>query len=712
MNDWEIRELLSVIFAIQITLWGLIGLDYINFHIPLLRELIGFIYLTFVPGILLLRLLKIHNLDITKNVLFTIGLSVTVVMIVGLFMNTFYPLFGISGPISVLPLMITISIIVLILCILSLKVDGGLQHPNNIETRKVLTPSILFLSLIPFLAIFGTYLMNHRENNFLILFLLVLVSSIPIFIAFNKFPKEVHPLAIYIASISILLHTNLISGHIWGWDSHYEYYVANLVQENSYWVSDTMNSVNGLLIFSILAPVYSEITSINLAWVFKIFFPIIFSFVPLGIYHICSDQFENKLVSTLSPFLFMFYYGFFKSMPGKQHISEFFFILLILLILDKKIPDFFKRMLAIIFSFSLVVTHYGVSHLFMLFLLFSIVFVFFFREGGKQNDIVRPSFGLLYSIITIGWFMYVAGGVTFNNVVSIGGHIYTNLFEILQSPPGRSGIGYATSEMPTMAWEIYKYLHYAFQVFIILGIAKLLLSIIRKKRLVQDVEFAAFSLASFSFLITSALITFSMGMDRAIQITLLLLTPFATIGFINLFQVLSIIFGYSIHRKTSSKVKTRVDLPIKIFSVFLAFFLLFNSGVIFEISKDPFPALFNLNNSTEFPVYSTEEITGALWLENYAQNTHISSDDRDELLLSEFFPRDDISTFDPNTTILRSQSYLYLGHFAAEEEKILGKNLFGFNKEHIRINDTVFYNSVLRKENKVYNNGGCEIYYD
>ena len=41
--------------AIQFAIWGAIGLDVIGLQIPILRQLIGFIYLTFVPGIIILK---------------------------------------------------------------------------------------------------------------------------------------------------------------------------------------------------------------------------------------------------------------------------------------------------------------------------------------------------------------------------------------------------------------------------------------------------------------------------------------------------------------------------------------------------------------------------------------------------------------------------------------------------------------------------------
>ncbi|MDY6895329.1 MAG: hypothetical protein SVO01_07950, partial [Thermotogota bacterium] len=80
MNDWEIMRFLKVIFSIQLALWVVIGLDYTSLQIPILRELISFIYLTFVPGILILRILKLHNLGNIETILYSVGLSIATLM--------------------------------------------------------------------------------------------------------------------------------------------------------------------------------------------------------------------------------------------------------------------------------------------------------------------------------------------------------------------------------------------------------------------------------------------------------------------------------------------------------------------------------------------------------------------------------------------------------------------------------------------------------
>jgi uncharacterized membrane protein len=231
MNDWEIRKFLTVILAIQLAMLSVIGVDATGLQIPIIRQFIGFIYLTFVPGILILRILKLHNLGNIETLLFTVGLSVAFVMFSGLFMNTVYPLFGISGPISLVLLIFTISVVVLVLCVLCYIRDMDVSDPRFINVGDILTPPTLFLCLIPFLAILGTYLVTFYQNSIVLMFLAIIIAIIPILIAFDNFiPKNLYPLAVFVIALSLLFHASLISMYIWGWDIQGEYLLCNIVK--------------------------------------------------------------------------------------------------------------------------------------------------------------------------------------------------------------------------------------------------------------------------------------------------------------------------------------------------------------------------------------------------------------------------------------------------------------------------------------------------
>lgn len=254
MNDWKIDKFLDVICILQILVLILIGLN-----VPILRELVSLIYLLIVPGILILRILRMHKLGSVQTLLYTVGLSIASLMFLGFFLNLLGPLVGVNDPISLLPLIATVTLYVVILSWIAYVRDKDYDNPDFLDPDDLLAPSTLAIVLLPFLVVFGTYLMNlYRINILLVLFFFIL-GFIVILFAYDRIPRKVYPFLIFTMSVSILFQTSLISSYVSGWDIQYEYYLAELVMNNSYWFSNFNYVVNSMLSVTILAPILSII---------------------------------------------------------------------------------------------------------------------------------------------------------------------------------------------------------------------------------------------------------------------------------------------------------------------------------------------------------------------------------------------------------------------------------------------------------------------
>ena len=91
LNDWDNRRLFWTLQALQITLIVVVCLDLIGYHIPIAREALAFLYVTFLPGVLVLKALRLHGLGTIETVLYSVGLSLAVLMFTGLAANIIYP---------------------------------------------------------------------------------------------------------------------------------------------------------------------------------------------------------------------------------------------------------------------------------------------------------------------------------------------------------------------------------------------------------------------------------------------------------------------------------------------------------------------------------------------------------------------------------------------------------------------------------------------
>lgn len=719
MNDWRFSKFLKVILALQFAMWSAIASDAVGFQIPIIRQIIGFIYLTFVPGILILRVLKLHKLGNIETMLYTVGLSISTLMFSGLFMNFIYPFFSISKPLSNFSFIITISILVFVLCILSYVRDKEFSNQTFINFENLLCSPALFLLLIPFLSVFGTYLFNFYNNNVLLMFLIAIVAMVCILIGLDIFiPRNLYSLAVFVISISLLYHRSLISMHLWGWDIHTEYYFSNLVKINSFWDSGILSNVNAMLSITMLGPIFSHICNLSLIWVFKIIYPLLFSLVPLGLYRVIQRETDDK-IAFLSSFFFMAVPIFFGEMIqlARQQIAELFLVLLILLMIDKGINKTKRSILYIIFGFSLVVSHYGLSYIYM-FSLISVYPILFLMENqtiqeikatlyrrfsnslnnGLKKSNISLGFILLFTIFTLAWYIYVSSSSAFYTIVHIGDHIASTLFTQFLNPEAAQGLKLLLMELASPLHEVHRILHILSQFFIVVGILPSSLKIINMK---FGKEYKAFALVNLIWCLAGISVPYfasSLNTSRLYHITLFFLAPFCIIGGITTLNRIKKISGTRLD-------KDSMKGSLKLLSVFFAIFLLFTSGFIYEVVKDN-PGSISLNNTIDYPKFNDKEVHVAKWLVDITDPNPIYADHYGQQLLKGFvYLR--VRTFSAELKYLPSESYIYLR----------SSNLKGFMQEFhegkanlVELSNSPFYNNIITKKNKIYDNGGSEIY--
>ena len=195
-NDWEIKKCLVLSFGLLLATWGLIGLGALGLDIPVLRQIVAFLFLSFVPGLLLLRILRIHNVHIIESLLYSVGLSLVFVMAMGVVANFALPPLGISKPITLLPLLLIITLALLLLCLLAYIRDKGFRPSSQSDNQasestgqsfRAKPAPYLLAILLPLLAILGANLVNAYYNNTLIFALIFAIVLIIGLVAFNKF---------------------------------------------------------------------------------------------------------------------------------------------------------------------------------------------------------------------------------------------------------------------------------------------------------------------------------------------------------------------------------------------------------------------------------------------------------------------------------------------------------------------------------------------
>ncbi len=735
-NDWELSDFLAVVIGIQVLVWIFIALGIAGIHVPLLRPAVGFAYCCFVPGIVLLRTLKLRHLGTIETLLYSVGLSIGIVYLTGFFVNTGLPFLGITSPFSENWLMLAISIPVTILCVACYLQDNRTPvEPGRWQVSEILTVPNMSLFLVPFTAVFGTILVNTFHINHLLLIMVIILVSVVILAGLDKFiRKETYQIAVFIISVTLLLHTALITPFLWGWDIVNENFYATAVLQHLAWNTGLFDNVNGCLSIVVLAPILSQLTELPLTWVFKLLYPLIFSLIAVALYQVYRHQIGDK-IAFFACFMFVSYFQYYSGMVflARQMIAEFVLVLLLLLMVSNAVAGRKRVFLMGFFGFTMITSHYGLSYLFMAALIAAWLLILItgsplvakigawtlsrlkredsglanFLYSHEKRTILTAPFVIFFSLFTFVWYSLVAGGSVQKTVMQIGNKIVNSFISEMADPAASQGMGAIVSGTASPLHEVWKYLFLITNILIICGFLAYFFS--RPDRLRFTREYIA--LASVFLLLDVAAIAVpylasALSVERFYQITIIILSPFFAYGGLAAFSA-----AENILRGTLSWT-VRSCHAHAMLAIFLAVFLIFNTGFIYEVTADN-PTSMALSTLEDFPKYNEREMTGAQWLYLHASvegDPRLLSDTKGELLLRlnlvDWLDMDQEKTYEDLTSPPANMDPLFL-HSVNIETGVASVTV---QEKATNLNRKLNVTWLTHGRSKIYANSGSESY--
>jgi uncharacterized membrane protein len=653
VKNIEFRRLVGVALIVQ-----LVAIIAILFDIQFLRQIIGFLYLSFLPGFLFLKIIRLEKVGAIEYLLFSAGMSVVIAMLIGLVSSLVFPALDVLRPLSGFPAVATIFVFTLVLYVVSWVRSRGNtsslgsenlfeRFPKNLKSLRI----IPFLVCIPILAIFGTEMVLTSGNN-IVLLILVIVTSAIVFCSLSEriVPRAIYPLVILVICLFLLFQTTLISRYIIGYDVHLEYYLANLTFNSGAWSITIPHEYNAMLSVTVLPVVYSNFLNLDLNWTFKIVYPLIFALVPLALFA-AYKRLTSSLIAFLAVFFFMSMDVFYFTMLGldRQMIGELFFALLILLMVENKIDLKKRTLLFAIFSAGLVVSHYALTYVYLFFILVAFYISRFIRRSEIKNPRVLSG-GLALGCVALAFFWYVgvapspfdALEATFNNIRE---GLLTSV-----SAPGISGL------MPTSVTALHsasQYVFYGLQLSIVIGLFGALF--LYKKMNFDELYLSMSALGVLIMVLCIVIPSFAAGLvvSRFYHIASFLLAPFVILGVLTIIDVLLIFrrrlstiksgngpnfraFLSGIRARVKFGGEKPVDLKIRTAALFLASSLLvllflFQVGFIYEVAGDRPSSLplswerlhnnANLAMDIWYAQTPAQDVFSAQWLSVYKDNS-------------------------------------------------------------------------------------------
>lgn len=449
--------------------------------ITVARQVIGTLYLVIIPGFILLKLIGDDKFDTTEKALFSVAFSIVLLLLLGLFINQLGSLIGLSEPLSVLPLIGIITSFVVVGVIISY-----VRATPNVSSSigKLELKSLIFF-IIPALAVVGALTVAVNGSNSLLLITLALVATVMLLgiLSSKIIPQKYYPIIILAVALTLVFHTSLSTTRIHGYDIHAEYNVFLDTHEISYWDAQSTDDMNigrfgSMLSITILPAIYSNILNMDPAWVLKLIFPLLLSFLPLGIFKLCQPTWGNK-AAFVSALLVIVQATFYIEMLGlcREIVAELFFVLILAVFFGRKIfPQRTENFCFILFSFGMIVSHYGTSLIF----LFVLIGVWVLTKlRGKVAERITLTRIVFFSAILFGWYMFARSGATMQSIVQFSDFVITQLggfFNIYsRGDEVALGLGVGVFDSAQSNWQIIgRFIAYGTQLFIIIGFFSIL----------------------------------------------------------------------------------------------------------------------------------------------------------------------------------------------------------------------------------------------
>ncbi|MEM2293047.1 MAG: DUF2206 domain-containing protein [Candidatus Bathyarchaeia archaeon] len=677
----------------------------ILFDVPVARQVVGFTYFTFITGFIVINLLRIELSNRLEIVLFSIGLSMAFLMVMGLLINELGLLLGLARPLSLVPLMIGLNAPVFACEALVYFRKGNLNFSGGRFNKKLLYISALFI--LPVMSIVGAIQVGINGNNFILLCMIITISFL--FILGTALQKYLHPtfypLCIFVIAIALLYHATFISNHLimFGSDICGEYFTFKTTETGARWTSEnpylggswkSFGRLNSMLSITILPTIYSTLLGMDPVWMFKMLFPLIFAFVPLGLFHVWQKNFGSR-GAFISTFLFMALSTFYTEMLGlnRQMIGELFFVLLLLTISKKEMNRTNKILCFAIFSFALITSHYALAVIFLFLISFAFVFLLVLKRPSRT---ITTTMVVLFFVAMFLWYIYTSKSTIFNAFLEIGDNIYQQLGDFF-NPRAREetvlkGLGL---EPPPTIWNmISRMFAYLTEALIAIGFIALIL-----KRTKIHLELETLLLTSLSMAFLAALILVpglanTLNMTRFYHILLFFLAPLCLLGVETVVNI-------------TPKMNAKVWSSILIILVLVPYFL-FQTNFVYEVVKVDSWSI-SLSKYRMDPIrlrgmfgyFDSYRVSGAKWISNnvVVEFTRIYSD---------FYGKEELRAYGlvylgfieriSNVTKVSSNGVIYLSSLNIIDGKVVGSRVWNSSELNF-----------LNDMNKVYSNGGSEI---
>jgi len=719
------------------------------FDVPVLREVSSFVFLTLLPGMLLVQLLNLRGGFVGKFVL-SWGLSLTFIMFYTLFLNSILPQIGDATPLVSVTLLISYDLVLVLLGVLYYitgnvdTVQFSLGEVNSSNAYLYIAP--LFF---PLLSVFGSYAMRAANLNAISIALLFLIGFyiVYVFSLKDKCPKSVYPVLIFSIGLSILLLFTLRSNHLVGSDIHYEYYYYQSILGDHRLILGSSSpqatlSLDAGVASIVLPVVYQLISGADPEAVFSVIYALLFSVVPLVVYLISKKYVEERyaLVAALF-YISQISFGL-ANTRSRTAIAVLFFAFAFLVLFRSEKRSAKEGALLTLFVTAGIISHYSTAYLFLIMLIAAVILLVVLPTKNRFVTRINVVTAVLFFSVSFLWYALVTASTSITYGISFVREALNGFFFDFWSPQTRGGaqapLGIDIAQKGLLQ-QIEFGLTWAIVGCLILGVAVL---VIKRKDMVAnyarsaalpflrarfEIEYLALALAATGLIVACVAVPYfsqAYSLNRTFFFVTTILSVFFVIGTIILSACVIAILKAA-HSKLKGKSATEYDghesrrttlqvhpnLAIALALIIIVPYLLISSGALYSVTGTPRSWSFDSTGAVYFEnIIHDQDSAAAKWIASSARpNATVAVTDiygRARLGSQGHIPYFSISML-ANNASYHEFTYLYYYNVVEHKYDAEGSGIPADTPGNMTV-----FSAALSGQSRVLDAGGSQVYYN
>ena len=316
-----------------------------------------------VPGVLLLRALRVPGSTVASFPVYVPCASIVVLYGTGLAVNMTGPVIGIAEPLRPWPMLVGFELVCLILLAVSANAppDAAIPWRDLALTGRTALPVIL-----PLVAAAGAIRLNTGHSNGVAVIALcgcVILTAV-LFAYASRVSISLLAVGLYAVGLAMMWSFSLRGASVYGFDISNEYHVLQQVSAAGVWhPSNPDNAYGAMLSTTILPSGLHAITGVPDLMIFKLVYPMLSALFPVAVFYIGRRILSSRWAFAAGA-LIITQSGFGQELPAiaRQEIALVVFTALIAAVLETSLPWRRQLPMVILFGLAMVISHYTTTY--------------------------------------------------------------------------------------------------------------------------------------------------------------------------------------------------------------------------------------------------------------------------------------------------------------------------------------------------------------